>query len=131
MSLAQISNHASQLIPGLELRKLPKGEPKMTVEYLLHRYVTGEHDPLLISVGPFHTIAVVKNEIHCPCEATSLQLTRANLQICSDFANDKGSSITFTGVRSVCISPGFKFPSQEKKKKRKQKKRKFAQCKSE
>ena len=124
MGLPQISNHASKLIPGLQLRKLPKGEQQITAEYLLRCYVTGEWDPLLLSIGPFHTIAVVRNEIHCPCESMSLELTRENLQMCSDFANDKGSSIAFTGVRIVGRAPGFKLPSEGTKRKRKQNKRK-------
>lgn len=124
MGLPQISNEASRLIPGLELRKLPKGERQITAEYLLRCYVIGEWDPLLLSIGPFHTIAVVRNEIHCPCESMSLELTRENLQMCSDFANDKGSSIAFTGVRIVGRAPGFKLPSEGTKRKRKQNKRK-------
>lgn len=124
MGLPQISNEASRLIPGLELRKLPKGERQITAEYLLRCYVTGEWDPLLLSIGPFHTIAVVRNEIHCPCESMSLELTQENLQMCSDFANDEGCSIAFTGVRIVGRAPGFKLPSEGTKRKRKQNKRK-------
>ena len=119
MRLPEFSNEFSRLVRGIELCKTPKGEGIMTVDYLLSRYVSGPHDPLLITIGAWHTVAVITNQIHCACEAFALALNKENLQICSDFTNEKGTPMILTAVRYVRISPGYVIGGSKQKRKRK------------